>query len=64
MPYTTREAIVTLSTYLGINLGVSVRSIDQTSNRGYEIRLPSGERCVIFVYPISHKQDEDRKSVV
>ena len=60
MPYTTREAIVTLSTYLGINLGVSVRSIDQTSNRGYEIRLPSGERCVIFVYPISHKQDDSK----
>lgn len=60
MPYTTREAIVTLSTYLGINLGVSVKSIDQTSNRGYEIRLPSGERCVIFVYPISHKQDDSK----
>ena len=60
MPYTTREAIATLSTYLGINLGVSVRSIDQTSNRGYEIRLPSGERCVIFVYPISHKQDDSK----
>ena len=60
MPYTTREAITTLSTYLGINLGVSVRSIDQTSNRGYEIRLPSGDRCVIFVYPISHKQDDSK----
>lgn len=60
MPYTTKEAIVTLSTYLGINLGVSERSIDQTSNRGYEIRLPSGERCVIFVYPISHKQDDSK----
>lgn len=60
MPYTTREAIATLSTYLGINLGVSVRSIDQTSNRGYEIHLPSDERCVIFVYPISHKQDDSK----
>lgn len=59
MPYTAKEAISTLFGYLQMNIPV-LGIIPETSNRGYKLRLSSGGDCVVFVYPISHKQDDSK----
>lgn len=59
MPYTTNQAIETLNSYLGIN-NSEKEIIDNTKNRGFVFTLPNGEKAVIFVYPLVHKQDNTK----
>lgn len=59
MTYTAKQAIITLDEYLGIN-DSQKEYIDNTKNRGFVLSLNSGERIVIFVYPLVHKQDDTK----
>lgn len=59
MAYTTNQAIETLNGYLGINNGEK-EIIENTKNRGFVFSLPNGEKAVIFVYPLVHKQDNTK----
>ena len=59
MPYTTRDATRTLFGYLGLN-ATEVEFIPETSNRAFIYNLPNGDRCVIFIYPISRKVDNTK----
>lgn len=59
MAYTTNQAIETLNGYLGINDGEK-EIIENTKNRGFVFSLPNGEKAVIFVYPLVHKQDNTK----
>lgn len=59
MPYTTRDATRTLFGYLGLN-ETDVEFIPETSNRAFIHSLPNGDRCVIFIYPISRKADNTK----
>lgn len=57
--YTAKQAIKTLDDYMGI-LDSQKNIIEGTKNRGYVISLPSGDRAVIFVYPLVHKKDNTK----
>ena len=59
MAYTTQQAIVTLNNYLAINES-DKEYIEDTKNRGFVLKLSSGEKIVIFVYPLVHKQDNTK----
>lgn len=59
MAYTTNQAIETLNRYLGIN-DSNKEIIENTKNRGFVFSLPNGEKAVVFVYPLVHKQDNTK----
>jgi len=59
MPYTAKDATKTLLSYLKLP-EVNARYIDNTSNRGLIYTLPDETKCVIFIYPISHKDDDSK----
>lgn len=59
MAYTTQQAIGTLNGYLSIN-DTDKEYIENTKKRGFVLKLASGERVVIFVYPLVHKQDNTK----
>lgn len=59
MAYTTKDASNTLFRYLNIT-EQSIKFIENTSKRGFIYNTASGERCVIFIYPISHKADDSK----
>lgn len=59
MAYTTQQAADTLNGYLGI-LEERKEYIENTKNRGFVLTLDSGEKIVIFIYPLVHKQDNTK----
>ena len=59
MAYTTQQAVDTLNGYLGIT-EEDKTSIDKTKNRGFIVENATGERVIIFVYPLVHKQDNTK----
>lgn len=59
MAYTTKQAIETLDGYLSINES-DKEYIEDTKEGGFVFKLPTGERIVIFVYPLVHKQDNTK----
>lgn len=59
MAYTSRDATVTLFGYLNLDLQ-QTQFINNTNNRGFIYTHSSGESCVIFIYPISHKADDSK----
>ena len=59
MAYTTNQAIETLNCYLGIN-DSDKEIIENTKKRGFVCTLPNGEKAVVFVYPLVHKQDNTK----
>lgn len=59
MAYTVSQAIPTLDRYLGIT-EVDKEIIEDTNNRGFILTLKSGEKAVIYVYPLVHKQDNTK----
>lgn len=59
MPYTTNDARKTLLGYLRLNEN-QVQYIDDTDKRGFIYTLKNGEKCVIFLYPISRKSDNSK----
>ena len=59
MAYTTNQAIETLNRYLGIN-DSDKEIIENTKKRGFVYKLPNGEKAVVFVYPLVHKQDNTK----
>ena len=63
MAYTTKQAIETLDGYLSINES-DKEYIEDTKERGFVFKLPTGERIVIFVYPLVHKQDNTKNYFV
>lgn len=59
MAYTTQQAVDTLNGYLGIS-EERKEYIEDTKNRGFVLTLDSGEKIVIFIYPLVHKQDNTK----
>lgn len=59
MAYTAKDASKTLFGYLNITEH-SVEFIEKTNKRGFIYNTASGEKCVIFIYPISHKSDDSK----
>lgn len=59
MPYTAKDAASTLFNYLNTTQQ-SVSFIENTNSRGFIYKTLSGENCVIFIYPISHKADNSK----
>lgn len=59
MAYTTQQAVSALDGYLGIHED-SKEYIENTKNRGFVLTVASGEKVVIFVYPLVHKQDNTK----
>ena len=59
MAYTTNQALTALNSYLGIT-DQDKEIIPETKNRGFVYTLNSGEKVVIFVYPLVHKQDNTK----
>lgn len=59
MAYTTNQAIVTINEYLGIDESEK-EFIENTKERGFVLNLSPGEKTVIFVYPLVHKQDNTK----
>lgn len=59
MAYTTQQAVDTLNGYLGIT-EEDKTSIDKTKHRGFIVENATGERVIIFVYPLVHKQDNTK----
>lgn len=59
MAYTTKDASKTLFGYLNIT-EQSIKFIENTHKRGFIYNTASGEQCVIFIYPISHKADDSK----
>lgn len=59
MAYTTNQAIAALNGYLGIS-DSQKELIENTKERGFVLTLVSGEKVVIFVYPLVHKQDNTK----
>ena len=59
MAYTTQQAVDTLNGYLGIS-EERKEYIGDTKNRGFVLTLDSGEKIVIFIYPLVHKQDNTK----
>lgn len=59
MPYTAKDASKTLFRYLNIT-EQSIEFIENTNKRGFIYNTASGEQCVIFIYPISHKADDSK----
>lgn len=59
MAYTTQQAVDTLNGYLGIS-EERKEYIEDTKSRGFVLTLDSGEKIVIFIYPLVHKQDNTK----
>ncbi|KOR25154.1 AAA family ATPase [Clostridium sp. L74] len=59
MAYTAKDASKTLFRYLNIT-EQSIEFIENTHKRGFIYNTASGEQCVIFIYPISHKADDSK----
>lgn len=59
MAYTTQQAVNTLNGYLGIS-EERKEYIEDTKHRGFVLTLDSGEKIVIFIYPLVHKQDNTK----
>lgn len=59
MAYTTQQAVKALDSYLNIEEEVK-EFIEDTKKRGFILSLESGEKVVIFVYPLVHKQDNTK----
>ncbi|WP_409068728.1 AAA family ATPase [Clostridium caseinilyticum] len=59
MAYTAKDASKTLFRYLNIT-EQSIKFIENTHKRGFIYNTASGEQCVIFIYPISHKADDSK----
>lgn len=59
MAYTTQQAVDTLNGYLGIS-EERKEYIEDTKNRGFVLTLDSGEKIVIFIHPLVHKQDNTK----
>lgn len=59
MPYTAKDASKTLFRYLNI-AEQSITFIANTNKRCFIYNTESGEQCVIFIYPISHKADDSK----
>lgn len=59
MAYTTQQALNTLNGYLGIQEEMK-EYIENTKKRGFILTLESGEKIVMFVYPLVHKQDNTK----
>lgn len=59
MPYLARDAANTLFSYLGID-PTQVEFITDTNNRGFIYTIDEENKCVIFIYPISHKADDSK----
>lgn len=59
MSYTTGDATKTLLGYLKLDVK-NVEFIPETNSRAFLYNLPNGERCVIFIYPISRKADNTK----
>lgn len=59
MAYTAKDARITLFRYLNIT-EQSIKFIENTNQRGFIYNTSSGEQCVIFIYPISHKADDSK----
>ncbi len=59
MAYTTQQAIAILENYLN---GVVARKeeIEDTKGRGFLIEPSAGDKFVMFVYPLVHKQDNTK----
>ncbi|WP_281518341.1 HTH-like domain-containing protein [Thomasclavelia cocleata] len=55
MPYTYKQAIATVYEYLEVNKD-EIEVIEDTNDRGFVCNF-DGEKCVIFVYPISCKKN-------
>mgnify|MGYP005753258987 CR=1 FL=1 len=58
MAYTKNDAKKTLFGYMGLN-AEEIKYLDDTDQRGFILNY-SGEDCVIFIYPISHKADDTK----
>lgn len=59
MAYTTSQAVAALNGYLEISESEK-NFIENTKERGFILELKSGEKIVIFVYPLVHKQDNTK----
>lgn len=59
MAYTTQQAIATLEGYLQ-EFDIVKTTIEDTKNRGFIIETADGEKSVLFVYPLVHKQDNTK----
>ena len=59
MAYTTSQAIEALNEYLGCDETLK-EYIEDTKERGFVLSLKNGEKIVIFVYPLVHKQDNTK----
>lgn len=59
MAYSARDAKNTFLKYINKNEN-NIQFIEETSNRGLILNLPTGEECVVFLYPISHKADDSK----
>ena len=59
MAYTTNQAIATINEYLGIS-ELEKEFVENTKERGFVLNLSTGEKIVIFVYPLVHKQDNTK----
>lgn len=59
MAYTTQQAISALDRYLNIQENQK-EYIEDTKKRGFLLTLENGEKVVVFVYPLVHKQDNTK----
>ena len=59
MAYTTSQAVEALNEYMGCEEALK-EYIEDTKERGFVLSLKNGEKIVIFVYPLVHKQDNTK----
>ncbi len=59
MAYTTQKAIDAFDRYAK-NLNMTKRPIPNTKNRGFLFETSHGDKFVVFVYPLVHKQDNTK----
>jgi hypothetical protein len=59
MPYTTKQASDALDRYLDLG-DINKQYIPNTKDRGFLLELSNGDKVVIFVYPLVHKQDNTK----
>lgn len=59
MAYVTSQAIATFKQYAS-GIVSDYRAIDGTKDRGLLLTLKTGERVVVFIYPLVHKQDNTK----
>lgn len=59
MAYSAKDAKKTFLGYIG-KTEDEIQFIENTSKRGLKLVLSTGEECVVFLYPISHKADDSK----